>query len=159
MVVSNRLSTNDAPPINRQRLLQRLLDYTRIGTPADPASETYPSSAVQKDLGRLLEKELLQMSADDVRMDPHGLVWATVPATDGISSSSPTVALIAHMDTSPEAPGVDVKPQVIEHYQGGDITLENGETITVDSTPQLKDLIGCTLITTDGSMLSGRRLD
>ncbi|MGV3483259.1 MAG: peptidase T, partial [Planctomycetaceae bacterium] len=139
--------------INQSRLLDRFLRYIQIGTAADPSSQTYPSSSGQWELGRVLLRELLEMGAADVELDENGLVWATVPANT--PASSPTVALIAHMDTSPEAPGVDVRPQVIECYEGGDITLPSGATLTAANSPSLAKLVGKTLVTTDGGTLLG----
>ncbi|WP_146519650.1 peptidase T [Stieleria varia] len=139
--------------IRRDRLLERFLRYVQIGTAADPHSQTYPSTASQAALGKILLAELQEMSVDDAHQDENALVWGTVPATDG--GGSPAVALVAHMDTSPEAPGDNVRPQVIDAYAGGDITLPSGEMIRVDSCPALKQLIGSTLITTDGTTLLG----
>ncbi|KAA1260874.1 Peptidase T [Rubripirellula obstinata] len=139
--------------INRDRLLERFLRYVRVGTPADPNSPTYPSSECQRELGRMLAQELAAMSVDDARQDEHALVWGTVPAS--IDGTCPTVALVAHVDTSPEAPGHGVRPDVIESYPGGDITLSSGVVISLDSSPSLADLVGKTLITTDGTTLLG----
>ncbi|MGI9469930.1 MAG: peptidase T [Rubripirellula sp.] len=139
--------------INRARLLERFLKYVRVGTAADPHSDQYPSSPSQRDLGQILCDELQQMTVQDAHQDEHALVWGTVPATDG--GTSPTVALVAHLDTSPEAPGDDVHPQVIESYPGGDIALPSGATIDVASCRDLESLVGKTLITTDGTTLLG----
>lgn len=140
-------------PINRQRLLDRFLRYVRVATTADPTADTYPSSSGQTELAELLRGELAAMSVDNVHVDENSLVWATVPATDG--GTSPTVALLAHLDTSPEAPGDRVHPQVIESYAGGDVELASGNKITVASTPALLSLQGKTLVTTDGTTLLG----
>jgi len=149
------LNTNDPMiEINRQRLLERFLRYVRVGTAADPDSDRYPSSESQRELGRILAGELTAMSAEGVRQDEHALVHATVPSTVG-DARVPAVALIAHVDTSPEAPGDPVRPQTIENYRGGDIPLENGEVIRVAACPALAELIGTTLITTDGRTLLG----
>jgi tripeptide aminopeptidase len=140
-------------PVNSQRLLERFLRYVRIGTAADPNSSTYPSSAGQLELGRILVEELKAMSADDVHQDEHGLVWATVPAT--VPGPVATILFNAHMDTSPEAPGNDVRPQVIENYQGGDIQLPAGNVISTEGCPALSGLVGHCLVTTDGTTLLG----
>ncbi|MDG2220003.1 MAG: peptidase T [Rubripirellula sp.] len=139
--------------INRQRLLDRFLRYVRVGTSADPSSGTYPSSESQRELGKLLTEELRAMTIQDAHQDEHALVWGTVPATDG--DTSPTVALVAHVDTSPEAPGQDVNPQIVESYEGGDLTLLSGAVISGDDCDELSGLIGKTLITTDGTTLLG----
>lgn len=139
--------------INRDRLLERFLRYVRVGTSADPHSGEYPSSDSQRVLGEILCQELEKMSVTDAHQDEHALVWGTVPASDG--GASPTVALVAHVDTSPEAPGDNVNPQVIENYSGGDISLPSGATIEVSSCAELESLIGKTLVTTDGTTLLG----
>lgn len=139
--------------INRQRLLDRFLRYVQVGTTANPKSDRYPSSEGQRELGRMLAEELRAMSADEVIQDEHALVYATVPSTVG--PGVPTVALVAHVDTSPDAPGEPIRPQVIENYRGGDIPLANGEVIRVAACPALNDLVGTTLITTDGRTLLG----
>jgi tripeptide aminopeptidase len=139
--------------INQSRLLDRFLRYVQVGTAADPAATTYPSSSGQWELGRMLLKELIDMGADDAHQDDSGLVWATIPATTG--TTNPTIALIAHLDTSPEAPGQDVKPQVVECYAGGNLTLPSGAVMTETNSPELPLLLGKTLITTDGTTLLG----
>ena len=140
-------------PINSSRLLERFLRYVQVGTAADADSTTYPSSAGQLELGRLLVEELKAMSAEDVHQDEHGLVWATIPAT--VPGPLPTILFNAHLDTSPEAPGDNVKPQVIERYAGGDITLPVGNAITTKDCPALLSMIGHCLVTTDGTTLLG----
>lgn len=135
------------------RLLERFLRYVQIDTAADPHASTYPSSSGQLELGRLLASELSAMGLDDVQHTDDGLVIATVPAT--IPGDIPTVALVAHVDTSPEAPSKNVHPQVIEKYAGGDITLPNGKIIRVADCRDLESMVGETLVTTDGSTLLG----
>ena len=137
------------------RLLDRFLRYVRIDTTASESSSTYPSSPGQLVLGKLLAEELRQMGAADVEHDAHGLVWATVPATNG--KSKPVVAFNAHVDTSPETTGKNVQPQVLPKYAGGDIVLPADRTkvIRVTENPELAGLIGKTLITTDGTTLLG----
>lgn len=143
-----------APNIDSARLLERFLRYVRIDTTAQPDNSDYPSSHGQLELGQLLGQELKAMGAVDVEQDRHGLVWATVPAT--VPGSIPTVLFNAHLDTSPEAPGRDVRPQVIEAYQGGDIRLQHDERIiTVADCPALAKMQGHCLITTDGTTLLG----
>ncbi|MCU0719480.1 MAG: peptidase T [Pirellula sp.] len=138
--------------IQRDRLLERFLKYVRVGSAADPHSTTYPSSPGQLLLGKLLAEELIAMGATDVEQDCHGLVWATVNPT---GSSARTVLLNAHVDTSPEAPGDGCNPTVVSCYDGGKITIGNGISIDPADSQELNDLIGHTLITTDGSTLLG----
>ena len=147
------LNTQTSVRINRQRLLDRFLRYVRVGTPADPQSDSYPSSPSQRILGEMIRDELAAMSIEDADQDDNALVWGTVPATDG--GTSPTVALVAHLDTSPEAPGTDVNPFVVEFYDGGDLILASGEVLKVSECPALRSMVGKTLVTTDGTTLLG----
>ncbi len=93
------------------------------------------------------------MGAEDAHQDDSGLVWATIPATS--RTACPSIALIAHLDTSPEAPGEHVKPLVVECYVGGDIALPSGKVMTATNSPTLSSLVGKTLVTTDGTTLLG----
>ena len=141
--------------MNKNRLLERFLRYVQIDTTAELDVDRYPSSSGQLELGRLLVAELLAMGVADAVQDEHGLVWGTVPATAG--NSLPTIAWCAHLDTSPEAPGLNVRPQVIENYPGGDIVLPNdpSQVIRLADSPELASLQGRTIITTDGTTLLG----
>ncbi len=141
--------------MNSQRLLERFLRYVSIDTTAVESSQTYPSSPGQLELGKLLTEQLSAMGLADVRQNEHGLVIATIPPT--VERPVPIVALNAHLDTSPETSGANVKPQVIRKYGGGDITLpgDTSQTIRVADNPELKQLAGCTLITSDGTTLLG----
>jgi tripeptide aminopeptidase len=106
-------------------------------------------------LGQVLVDELNSIRLEDVRMDQHGYVTATLPANT--SKNVPTIGLIAHMDTSPDVSGKDVKPVLHENYKGGDIILPGDpqRTISTKENPALKDQVGNTIITTDGSTLLG----
>ncbi len=136
-------------------LLERFLRYVRIDTQSDETSSTVPSTAKQLDLCRLLENECLELGLKDVTLDEFGIVMATIPATMGVKI--PTIAWLAHVDTSPETSGTNVNPHVITNYQGNDITLPGDPTkiIRVDDNPTLKKLHGKTLVTTDGTTLLG----
>ncbi len=136
----------------QERLIDRFIRYVKIGSSANPDSNRYPSSDGQRILGNLLVEELREMGLREVEQDIHGLVWATVP---GNIPSAPVVLLNAHLDTSPEALGENVSPQVIRNYSGGDVPLLNGDTITVQSTPELAKLLGHDLVVTDGTTLLG----
>ncbi len=141
--------------INTQRLLDRFLKYVQVGTAADPDTSNYPSSEGQRALGRQLVEELLAMGVSDAHQDEHGLVWATVPASVS-GADLPTVLFNAHLDTSPEAPGEGVRPQVIDNYAGGDIALpQEGRVIRVVDCSALQGLQGHCLVTTDGTTLLG----
>lgn len=135
-------------------LLDRFLRYVRIDTKADEKSTTYPSSPGQLVLGKMLRDELLAMGVKDAIQNEHGLVFATVP---GNVPGAPTIAFNSHVDTNPENSGKDVDPQVIRDYRGGDIVLPKDPTkvIRVKDNPDLNDVIGKTVITTDGTTLLG----
>jgi tripeptide aminopeptidase len=141
--------------MNNHRLLERFLRYVRIDTTAQPDAEAYPSSAGQLELGRLLVDELKALGVADAQQDKHGIVLATIPAT--VPTPSPTICLCAHLDTSPETTGAGVRPQVIENYPGGDITLpgDSRRIIRVAENHDLESLRGRTLITSDGTTLLG----
>jgi tripeptide aminopeptidase len=136
-------------------LLDRFLRYVRIDTTANDSATVYPSSPGQLELGRLLVEELRSIGLADIEQDRHGLVWATLPAN--MAGPVPTIAWNAHLDTSPETTGAGVKPQIIRNYAGGNIALPGDPTkiIRVADNPELNDLLGKTLITTDGTTLLG----
>src|SRR5262245_3523062 len=133
-------------------VLERFLRYVRIDTTSDQDSTTYPSTAKQRDLGELLERELRDLGLDDVELTQHGYVFATVPGTAG-----PPVGLIAHMDTSQDESGANVQPQVVENWDGGDIVLpgDPDKVLRASENPILAARIGHDIVTTDGSTLLG----
>lgn len=141
--------------MNAARLLDRFCRYVRIDTTADDRATTYPSSPGQLELGRLLVSELRQMGLADAEQDEHGIVMATVPATTG--AAAPVVALNAHLDTSPETSGANVRPQVVRNYDGRDLALPGDprQVIRVADNPELRSLLGQTLVTSDGTTLLG----
>lgn len=136
-------------------ILDRFCRYVRIDTQAQENSGKYPSSPGQWDLARLLVKELHEMKAFDVEITEHALVYATIPAT--VMHEVPTIAWLAHMDTSPECSGANVQPMIHKNYQGGDIILKGdpSQIIRVKDCPELNDMLGKTIITTDGTTLLG----
>jgi len=138
-----------------ERLLDRFCRYVRIDTQADETATTYPSSPGQLELGRLLVAELKGMGIGDAAADAHGIVLATIPAT--APRPVPTIAWVAHLDTSPETSGKNVRPVVHRGYGGGDIVLpgDQSKVLRVSDNPELKDMKGRTLITTDGTTLLG----
>src|SRR5579884_3582818 len=141
-----RLRPGRPLPANRSRRMKTLLDrfcrYVRIDSQADEAATSYPSSPGQLEMGRLLVGELLELGLRDAAQDSHGIVMATVPAT--MSRPVPTVAWIAHVDTSPETSGRNVKPTVHRNYAGGDLALPGDPTkvIRVADNPELDRLHG-----------------
>ena len=135
-------------------LLSRFLRYVRIDTQSDETSTTYPSTAKQLTLSRMLANECRDLGLVDVTCDEFGIVMATVPAT--VSNSVPVIAFVAHVDTSPEYSSVNVNPQIHEDYAGGDIVLpKDGKVLRVAENPELNHCLGHTVITTDGSTLLG----
>jgi tripeptide aminopeptidase len=138
-----------------EMLLDRFRRYVRIDTQADEKAGTYPSSPGQLELGRLLMQELRAIGLADAAQDEHGIVLATVPATS--PRPAPTIAWIAHVDTSPETSGHGVKPIVHRHYDGRDIVLpgDPSKVLRVADNPELAALKGSTLVTTDGTTLLG----
>jgi tripeptide aminopeptidase len=134
---------------------ERFLRYVVIDTQSDPASPTCPSTEKQKDLGRLLVRELRTMGLADAHLDRHGYVYATIPANT--DKSVPVICFCSHMDTSPDCTGTNVKPQVVRQYRGGDIALpaDPSQTIRAADHPALADQIGNDIITTDGTTLLG----
>ncbi len=141
--------------MNPERLLERFLRYVQIDTTAGEPGGVYPSSPGQLELGRLLVKELQAMGLADVTQDEHGIVMALVPAT--VKHKTPVVACNSHLDTSPETTGKNVRPQVVRNYAGHDLVLpgDKSKVISMAENPELRMLIGKTLVTTDGTTLLG----
>ena len=138
-------------------MLERFLRYTAVDTQSDPHSGTHPSTQSQKALGRMLCRELTEMGAEDIYYDREfNYVYGFIPATDN-GRYKKTIAFIAHMDTSPETTGKDVKPRIIKNYNGKDIILDNSQNIVLspEDFPELLLYKGDTLITTDGNTLLG----
>jgi tripeptide aminopeptidase len=145
-------------PFDTTTLLDRFLRYVRIDTQADERSTTYPSTPGQLELGRLLKDELLAMGIQDARQTEFGIVIASIPSTLPANVPSvPVVAFNAHVDTSPETSGKNVKPIVHKNYNGKDIVLpgDTSKVIKTSDNPDLAKLIGKTIVTTDGSTLLG----
>jgi tripeptide aminopeptidase len=136
-------------------VLDRFARYVRIDTQSDRDSGTYPSTAKQLDLSRLLESELRGLGLDDVELTEHGYVLATLPAV-GVEGG-PTVGLLAHVDTSPDAPGSGVVPQVWRDYDGGRLVLPGDSTQVLSPTtsPLLGERAGHDVVTSDGTTLLG----
>jgi len=141
--------------------LTKFIRYAMIDTQSSEDSQTYPSTAKQFDLLKLLVQELRTLGLKDVEIDQYGYVMATVPSnlpkTDKAYGKVPTIGFIAHVDTSPSTSGANVKPQVIESYKGGDIVLPGDNTVVlrVSENPELASNIGKTIVTTDGTTLLG----
>lgn len=138
----------------REKVLERFLKYTAIDTQSDPESKTSPSTSKQFDLARLLVKELEDLGLEDISLDERCYVMARLAANE---EGLVPIGFIAHMDTSPDLSGKDVKPRLIENYDGGDIVLdeERGIVTSLKDYPEIGDFKGQTLIVTDGSTLLG----
>ena len=135
-------------------LKERFLKYVSYDTQSSEESGTFPSTEKQKVLLAALRDEMQALGMTEVTMDRYGYVMGTVPATPGCENA-PVIGFIAHVDTSPDMSGKDVKPQIIEHYDGGDIRLNDAVTMTVAEFPELPLFKGQTLIATDGTTLLG----
>jgi tripeptide aminopeptidase len=137
-----------------EEVLERFLRYVVVDTQADPNSTSYPSTAKQLDLSRLLAEELREIGLDDVELTEPGYVFATVP---GNVDGAPTVGLIAHVDTAPSAPGTGVRPIVRRDWDGTPITLPGDVRQLLDPAdmPELADKVGHDLVTSDGTTLLG----
>lgn len=140
-------------------VVDKFLKYVTIDTQSDEDSTTSPSTEKQKDLARLLVGDLKEMGASDVRMDEeYGYVYATIPSTlKEEGKEVPVIGFIAHMDTSPAVSGKDVKPRIVENYDGKDIVLnqELNIILPVEENPELLEYEGKKLIVTDGTTLLG----
>src|SRR5689334_7346565 len=134
---------------------ERFLRYVVIDTQSDPASPSCPSTAKQKNLGRMLAAELQTMGLSDAHLDEHGYVYATIPANT--TKRVPVIRFCSHMDTSPDCTGANVRPQIVKNYRGGDIVLpaDPSQVIRAAEHPALADQIGSDIITTDGTTLLG----
>lgn len=134
---------------------ERFLKYIAVWTASDENSKSVPTTKRQLDLGALLVEEMKALGLSDVKMDEYGYVYGYLPATEGMEAV-PALGLIAHLDTAPDYNGRDVKPQLIENYDGKDVELgTSGKVLTVKDFPRLSSYKGRTLITTDGTSLLG----
>jgi tripeptide aminopeptidase len=135
---------------------ERFIRYAKIDTTADPESETFPSSEKQKNLGKLLVKELIELGIDDAEMDQYGYVFGTIPSNSS-KSDIPTICFCSHMDTAPDCSGTNVKPIVHLNYQGDPIVLpdDSSQIIETSKHPYLLKKIGDDLITASGETLLG----
>ena len=135
-------------------LKDRFLKYVAIDTQSDENSETFPSSAKEWDLLNLLVEEMKALGLEDVSIDKYGYAMGTIPATKG-KENAPVIGFLAHVDTSPDMSGANVRPRIIEEYDGKDIILNPSLTMKVSEFPELSRFVGHTLIHTDGTTLLG----
>ena len=139
-----------------KELVERFLKYVSFDTQSSEENETQcPSTDKQFELAKYLKQELEGLGLQDVEMDEHAYVYATLPANT--DAEVPAIGFIAHMDTSPDCSGADIKPRIIEGYDGSDIVLNEAQNIvtSVKQFPELKDHVGEDLIVTDGTTLLG----
>ena len=137
------------------RAYERFLNYVPVWTTSDETSDTVPSADRELVLARMLVEEMKGLGIADARVDDKGYVFGHIPATPGCEDK-PSLGLVAHMDTVADASGENIKPQIIENYDGKDVVLKgSGDILKVDEFPYLAELKGRTLITTDGTTLLG----
>ncbi len=142
--------------INGDILAERFMRYVSIDTQSDPESNTHPTTEKQKELSRLLFKELRGMGLTEVETDDYGYVYASLPSNTG-KKNVPAVCFCAHMDTAPDCSGTNVKPILHRYYNGQDIILPDDHTqvISVNNSPYIKEHIGQDIITASGTTLLG----
>ncbi len=134
---------------------ERFLNYVSVWTTSDETSETVPSAKRELVLAKMLAAEMKEMGISDARVDEKGYVYGYIPATPGYEKK-PSLGLIAHMDTAPDASGENVKPRIIKNYDGEDVSLgDSGKVLRAADFPHLSGLKGRTLIVTDGNTLLG----
>ncbi|MEZ9704953.1 peptidase T [Vibrio breoganii] len=135
-------------------LVERFLRYVSFDTQSNGANEQCPSTEGQRVLAQQIESELRELGLSDVLLDDNGYISARLPSN--VDFDVPAIGFVAHMDTAPDASGKDVKPQIVDNYQGGKIVLgDSGEVLTPSQYPDLDKLQGQSLITTDGTTLLG----
>src|SRR5680860_656401 len=138
-----------------QKIIDRFVKYVQVDTQSDANNPDFPSTEKQWDLAHILVDELKEIGMQDVTLDEHCYIMATLPSN--VDFKVPTIGFIAHIDTSPDYSGTNVKPQIHKNYDGGDILLNKAENIVL-SPSYFEDLLlykGQTLITTDGTTLLG----
>lgn len=137
------------------RAYERFLKYVPVWTTSDETSETVPSAERELDLARMLAEEMTELGITDAQVDDKGYVYGYIPATPGCEDKA-SLGLIAHMDTAPDASGKNIRPRLIEDYDGEDVQLGDGDKVLrAADFPHLKGLKGRTLIVTDGETLLG----
>lgn len=145
----------DINSITEFQVAERFMRYVQIDTESDPNADTFPSTEKQKNLSRLLVKELQEMGVADAHLDEYGYVYATIPSN--VDKDVPVICFCSHVDTSSDCSGKDVKPLVHTNYQGQDIVLPDDPAIVIkyDEHPDLKNQLGNDIITASGTTLLG----
>ena len=137
-------------------ITERFLNYTKFDTQSAEESQTVPSTPKQLIFARYLKEEMEREGLQEVEMDEKGYLYATLPANLADSDEPvPTIGFISHYDTSPDCSGADIKPRIVEHYDGGDILLSEGVVLSPKKFPELLGHVGEDLIVTDGHTLLG----
>ena len=134
-------------------IVDRFLKYVSFDTQSSEESETTPSTSKQFNLANYLKDELTELGFTEIELDANGYLYATLPANT--SKTVPTIGFIAHMDTSPDCSGANVKPRIVKNYDGGDIILSEGIVSSPSKFPELLDHVGEDIIVTDGHTLLG----
>lgn len=137
----------------KEKVIERLTRYAKIDTQSDASSNTTPSTAKQFDLLHLLKDELAEIGLTNISLNENGYLFATLEGNT--DKNVPVLGFLAHVDTTPDFSGTNVNPQRIDNYDGQPITLGNGLIMSPDYFPNLKNYVGQTLITTDGTTLLG----
>ncbi|MBE7016609.1 MAG: peptidase T [Ruminococcaceae bacterium] len=134
---------------------ERFLKYVQINTASSETSDTTPSTACQFDLANLVAEEMREIGVSEVYVDEHAYVYGVIPASEGLEDAM-SIGFIAHLDTIPDFPGENVKPRLIENYDGGEIVLGNsGRVLSPADFPHLPSLKGRSIIVTDGTTVLG----
>ncbi len=142
--------------INKEELTERFMRYVQVDTQSDPESTGFPTTEKQKDLSRILLKELKEMGIKDSELDEHGYIYATIPGNSP-KNNIPAICFCSHVDTAPDCSGENVKPLLHKSYDGTDIVLpdDNTQILTTSKSPYLKNHIGSDIITASGTTLLG----
>jgi len=134
---------------------ERLIKYVQVHTASSEETTCTPSTPWQFDLANMLAEEMKEIGISEVRVDEHAYVYGVIPASEGLENAT-SIGLIAHLDTIPDFPGENVKPRIVENYDGGDIVLgESGRVLSPAAFPHLKKLVGRSIIVTDGTTVLG----
>lgn len=141
--------------LNTEDVAEKFMRYVQIDTQSDPTSSSFPSTEKQKNLGRMLVSELLEMGIEDAHLDEYGYVYGTLPAN--VEVNCPVICFCSHMDTSPDSSGKNVKPLVHSDYKGQDLILPLDEKVIISPLehPDLKNQLGHDIITASGDTLLG----
>ena len=147
--------TTDYKKLRNMDLVNRFLRYVRINTESAEDAGVTPSTPGQMEFVKMLRTELEEMGLEEISLDEHGYLFATLPANT--TRTVPTIGFIAHVDTSPDVTGKDVNPRIVEKYNGTNITLsaEDHVILSTEESPELLNYIGDDLIVTDGHTLLG----